>query len=190
MQPVLGLKCRLLARRGLGVVGTDLLTDVAPEDVIANQWPQFGRDAPLKLDRQIGDAAAGIQPRRADEGVCGAGLETKIARAAPVLDRPVSWKREAQEQLAEEKPGPLLRGDEMGVFPDPSDPGPAGELPFQHRPGIDVHPTLDYPTNPAPNPGQERIKPAFQKRMVIVSPCIPGDPSPGRARRSRLTGKE
>src|SRR3990172_7191190 len=97
MQPVPGLKCRLLARRGLGIVGTDILTDVAAEDVIADQRPHLDRDASLELDRQIGNAAARIQPIRANEGVRGAGFETEIARAAPVSDRPVRRELEAQE---------------------------------------------------------------------------------------------
>src|SRR3990172_3088185 len=151
MQPVPGLKCRLLARRGLGIVGTDILTDVAAEDVIADQRPHLDRDASLELDRQIGDTTAGIQPIWADEGVRGAGLETEITRAAPVHDRPVRRELEAQEHLAEEKPRASLRGDEMSVFSDPSDPGPAGELPFQHRPGIDVGSAFDRLPDPSPN---------------------------------------
>src|SRR3989338_9055920 len=77
--PLLGVSC-------LDVVRTNLLADITAEDVIAHQRAQMPWNGPFELDREIRDAAAGIEYVGTDEGAGGTGLEAEIAPAAAVSD--------------------------------------------------------------------------------------------------------
>ena len=61
--------------RGQGetLEGADILTNIAAEDPVAQQRAQRSVNAALMLNRQVADAAAGIQHMRLREGVGGAG---------------------------------------------------------------------------------------------------------------------
>ena len=63
-----------MSRGSLGIIRTNLLADIAAEDMGADKRTQVRWDRSFEFDRQVGDAAAGIKHIRADEGPCGAGL--------------------------------------------------------------------------------------------------------------------
>jgi len=91
-------------RRGLGVVRTHDLADVAPEDVIADRRPDLTRDRPPVLDGQIGDAPAGINHVRRNDRPCGAGVETQPAPTAVPFVGVVGEEGKVGEDLSQEHP--------------------------------------------------------------------------------------
>ena len=60
------------------------MTDIAAEDLAAHALHEFGRDGPLVLDGEIGDAAGGVHAIRHGERVGGAGFNAAAAGAAVV----------------------------------------------------------------------------------------------------------
>src|SRR4026208_904027 len=75
----------LIGRRlSLDVVRTDLLTDIAAENMIADQRSQVARYETFELNRQVRNAAPCIEHVGPDKCAGRAGLETEIAFAASV----------------------------------------------------------------------------------------------------------
>lgn len=105
----------------------DELAVVAAEDPVAEKGPEFERDRTAVLDREVGDAAAGVElvrggdrPRRADR---------KTRPTAPAAVRApdvVHRERSVGQDLPEKAGGSAPRIDEAGVFPDPAEAGPLG----------------------------------------------------------------
>src|SRR5690349_16050596 len=78
---------------------------VAAEDAVADQRPQFLRDRPLMLDRQIRDAAARIELIGGRKGIGRAAIEAAPASTAMIFLRDIRFELEAQIDLAEKQPG-------------------------------------------------------------------------------------
>src|SRR3989338_3911472 len=76
-------------RLRFNVVRTNLLANVAAEDVVAHQRAEMLWNRSLELDRQIRDAAARVEYIMTDKSAGGTCLQAEIALAAPVPDRPV-----------------------------------------------------------------------------------------------------
>ena len=107
---------------------------------------KFERDVALMLDGEVRDAAPGIQPVGSREGVRRADIEALAAGAAMVGLGLVGREVEGREQLAEEEPGAVAAGDEVGgacpasrcprgpraAFPSPA-PCPRTALPLRRR---------------------------------------------------------
>src|ERR1700722_3570130 len=70
--------------RSPSVPRTDILADVAAEDLAADGGAKILGDAAFFLDGEIGDAAGGVHLARCDECVGGAGVDAAGARAAAV----------------------------------------------------------------------------------------------------------
>src|SRR4051812_42875550 len=96
----------ILLRRGLreAVPGADKLAVVATVDAVANQRPQLFRYGALVLDRQIRDAATGIELVRTGDGLRRADVDAALAGAAVLADRFIDRQREIGIDLAEEEP--------------------------------------------------------------------------------------
>ena len=76
----------------------------------------------------------------------------------------------------------------MCVFADPTDPRNTGKIPLQHRPRIhEGFPFDRYVVNPS-NIVEERFKPVLDQLMIIIAPCVTGNPA-FRLLRCWRTGK-
>ena len=90
------------------------------------------------LDREVGDAAAGIDVVRRGDGVGGAGVQAAGTLPAVVGFRLVGRDLEVGEDGAEEEPGAEPSMDLHGALPAPAKAGLVGEIALQDRTGIDV----------------------------------------------------
>src|SRR5690242_12719319 len=92
------------------------------------------RNRSAVLDRQVRNAAAGVEDVRLDKGLRGAGVET-AGTGATVRGgvRGVVFKLDIDEQCGEEEPASQSLVDEHGVFAKPSQPGQAREIALQER---------------------------------------------------------
>ena len=157
------------SRVGLGefVPRTHREAVVAPVDPIADQRPQLERDHPLVLDRQIRDAAPGIEPVGCGERHGRADIEAALAGPAMVGLRRVGFQSQAQIDLAEKQPGAEIARHQIGVLALPAEPGALGERLLHDRSGVDKE---LKPAGPARfDPMRERFQTALQG-VVIVAP--------------------
>jgi hypothetical protein len=97
-------------RSGAGefVPGADQLTVVAAIDAVTEQGAQFERDRAMMLDREVADAAAGIEPIRGEDGAGRTDLETGLAGAAMAPLRTGGFELQARVDFAHEKERALL----------------------------------------------------------------------------------
>ena len=76
----------------------------------------------------------------------------------------------------------------MGVFADPADPCNTGKLPLQHRTrihkGLSFHASIAHPSNGV----EQGLELILHNPMVIISPCVTGNPAL-RIRRRYRAGK-
>jgi len=124
---------------GEAVPGADGEAVVAPVDAVAHQRAQFVRDRPGVLDRQVGDAAGGIEPVGCREGRRRAYVQATRTTAAAVRVRRVGQDVERGVDFAQEQPGAVLAGDQVGMLSLPAEPGAPGQRLLHHRRGIDEH---------------------------------------------------
>src|SRR5688572_26065018 len=120
------------------VPGADFLADVAAIGVRTNRRPVLDRDRTLQLDREVRQAAPGVEDIRPDERPCRARFDAQGALAALIERRPVRRKGKVADDLGEEQPGAMLLVDQAGVLADPSQAGILREDALLHRTGIDV----------------------------------------------------
>ena len=132
---------------------------------------------PFQLDRQVGNAAAGVEPMRRSDRAGRAGVDAALCR---IRSGPTCGGSDRQfergENFREEKPGARAGGlSSMVLLPCQTDPGLGGKIAFQHRTGIDVKlsavpPSCGRESRPAP-----QFLPATS--VVIVAPGVAGDAS-------------
>src|SRR3546814_9719074 len=67
---------------------------VAAVDAVAHGRAQRARNVPLVLDGEVGDAASGVEPVRADEGLRRTDVQAAPARAAMIALRRVRLQRQ------------------------------------------------------------------------------------------------
>jgi hypothetical protein len=93
------------------------------------------------LDRQVGDAAPGIDPVRPVERLGRADVEAASAGPAmlAMVGRRVRLQLEAGQNDSEEQPAAMLAADEVGMLALPADPGGLGEGLLHPRRGVDEH---------------------------------------------------
>ena len=102
------------------VPGADGEAVVATIDTVAERLAEGMRDRAFAFDRQIGDAAPRIELVGGGQGICGAGGQAGCAAAAMIRVRRVGRQVQGGEDFAEEKPGTMGAGDEVGVFALPA----------------------------------------------------------------------
>lgn len=133
-----GLEVALPGRSGKAIPWTNDLAVITAKHPVADQRAQFFRDSVLQLDRQVGNAAAGIQLVGADKGVRGADIQTGGAFSA--VFGGVRWidrQRQVDEQLAQEEITASLAVEHEGVLADPAEAGLFGDGFFQYRGAVD-----------------------------------------------------
>src|SRR5205807_8516307 len=107
---------------------------------------------------QVTDALAGVEPAGAGEGVRRAGVQAGGAGAAVArLVRRVGLQIQVEQQGAEEEIAAAVLVDEHGVFADPAETGPAGEVALQERGGID-DPAADDSRELGTRPGEQSVE--------------------------------
>src|SRR3569832_948961 len=97
------------------VPGANSQAIVATVDAVADGLAEFDRDVALMLDRQIGDAAAGVELVGRGKGAGRTNLEAARAVAAVIGFGLIRRKVEGGEERCEEEPRAELAADEVGV---------------------------------------------------------------------------
>src|SRR5262249_52886114 len=136
------LKPLVAGFRSRRIPGTDFLTDIAAEDVIANSRGEFLRNRSTKLDRQVGNAAPRIDGPTAlarDNCLCWTRLNTARARPAAVRRRRSGSERERQQHFPEKKPRALRLIDQASVAANPSQACLFRETAFEQRSRVDTN---------------------------------------------------
>jgi hypothetical protein len=88
---------------GAVVEGADLLAEVAAEELIGYLGFQVVGDWLVVFDCEVGNAAAGVEGVRGDDGAGGAGVDAFLAAAAVVFCRLIGREGEIQEEFAQEE---------------------------------------------------------------------------------------
>ena len=101
-----GDKVRFSSCLRIAVPGADELAVIASENAVAHGWSQRFRDAATVFDRQVGDAASGIELTRAGNRLCRANRDAGRATSAQIFDRWCLVHREGKvgQDLAQEEP--------------------------------------------------------------------------------------
>ena len=165
-QIVARLQLGLACRAGELVPGADREAVVAAVDAIAHRGAELPRYVPLVLDREIRDAAPGIELVRRRERVGRAHLQAGAAAAAMIGLRRIGRQREVGEDLAEEQPGAEAARYQVGVLALPADPGLLGQRLLQDRRRVDEH--LDRGAEPAVHPAGQLLETALDQVVVIA----------------------
>src|ERR1700679_2348349 len=163
----------VLLARGTGelVPGTDELAIIAAVNAIADGGTKFHRDAPRKLDGEVGNAAPRIEAIGRDDGPGGAGRHAGAAgaavRGAGFIDRQLK----VEINFAEEKIRPGVAVDQVRVLADPAQAGIARQVLFQHRRAVGKN-AVPERTDFGLNALAERLKPRAQHLVIIPSQGI------------------
>src|SRR5215472_16296421 len=136
------------ARREFGVAaylrelvpGADREAVVAAVDAVAERRAKFARDRSLLFDRQIGNAAPGVEPIGSSERAGGTYVETGTAAPAAINLGLVRCQLERGEDRREKEPGAELAGHEIRVLALPAESSRGGQRLLHDRCGIDKHP--------------------------------------------------
>ena len=109
------------------------LAVVATVDAIADERTQRLGDAARKLDREVRDAAAGIELIRRDD--CARRADVDARAAAPAVRRLRCGDRQRQigVDLAQKEPGTCVAREEQRVLALPANPGLRRQRHFEHR---------------------------------------------------------
>src|SRR5687768_15282013 len=105
------------------IPGANFQTDVAPVNAVPNGGAELFWDGAFQFDREIGNAAAGIELERRGNGVGGAGINAAGASAAAVWFRVAGRKFEGGDDLGDEKPVSQRAADEVGVLAGEAEAG-------------------------------------------------------------------
>src|ERR1700730_1153227 len=160
-------KVRLPRRPREFVPRTDGEAVVATVNTIADRRAQLDRNHPLVLDRQIRNAAPGIELVGSGERRGRTRIQAAVARAAMVRFSWIGIELEAQIDLAEKEPGAELPGNQVGVLALPAQPGALGERLLHNWSGVDKKLQRSGPM--LLDPMRERLKAALQGVMIIAA---------------------
>src|SRR5215510_8380724 len=113
---------RRLGRHGrVTIPGADILADVTAEGPLADTLPELGGDRPTMLDRQIRDAAPGVEHVGANESPGGARVQAPCAGATAVWQGRVSLDLRRRQHGPDEEEGAEVRVEKHRVLADPAE---------------------------------------------------------------------
>src|SRR5271157_4307478 len=138
LRPRLEFRCS--ADRSFTVPRTNILADVAAEDLPSNSGAQFFRDRAALLDGEIRNALGGVELIRRRKRVRRTSIETARAGAAVVRRRQIGRQFQRSEHDAEEKPRSQLPVQDAGVLTNPANSRVLGEDALNHRTSVNVTP--------------------------------------------------
>ena len=165
-QIVTRLQLGLAGRAGELVPRADRETVVAAVDAIAHRGAELPRYVPLVLDREVRDAAPGVELVRRGERVGRADVQAGAAAAAVIDLRRIGRKREVGEDLAEEQPGAEAARYEIGVLALPADACLLGKRLLQYRRRVDEH--LDLGPEAAVHPAGQLLETPLDQVVVVA----------------------
>ncbi len=174
------------ADRGTPVGRAHLLALVAAVDPITERHPMLGGEDPVGLEEPR-EAPPGVHHPRGRDGPGRAPVEAARATAAPVLHRMGGGsQRGVGHHRAEDVPAAQPGQEQVGVLPPPPDAGPVGRSPVDQGVVVGQH--------PSPPPGVlqqhgDRPQPGAEI-LVVVRPCVSGDPTGGPHDRRLELGTE
>src|SRR3546814_6491157 len=111
---------------------SDWSSDVCSSDL---GRAQRARNVPLVLDGEVGDAASGVEPVRADGGLRRTDVPAAPARAAMIALRRVRLQRQIGEDFAEAPPGAEIQRHQVAVLALPAEAAGLGEVLFHAQSG-------------------------------------------------------
>ena len=145
---------------------------VAAVDAIADEGPEMDGDGAFEFDGEVGDAEAGIELVRGDDGVGGASGDAAGAFSAAIWEGGIGGERESGEEFGEEEPGTEGGMDEHGGFAVPTDAREGGEVAFEDGAGIDIEALLAAALG---EPEIELAELGGEEIVVVVAPGVASD---------------
>src|ERR1035437_9413523 len=119
------------------VPGTHVLADVTAVQELADGRSELQRDLTLQFDREVGDAACGVEHARGGEGLRRTGVEAARAGAAAIgFERCVGLQLRVGEQGADEEERAEARIDQVRVLAEPAKARTARKVAFEHWSGV------------------------------------------------------
>src|SRR5215469_8301938 len=133
------LELRGFRNRRAMVPRTNVLADIATEDVRSHRRPLGFRDRPAKFDGEIRNAEARVDRisalgGRRNDRTGWAGIYTTRAGTAAIRRRGIfriGFDFERDQQFSQEEPRAALLIDEAGILADPAEAGLARIRPLQ-----------------------------------------------------------
>ena len=113
------------------------LTVVAAIDTVADERSQRFRYRATQFDRQIRDAAPGIDPVGGDDGPRRTGVDARGALTAVVADRRIRGQRQIGQDLAEEEARTGIAIEQQGVLASPAQPRALTDRDLHQRRRVD-----------------------------------------------------
>src|SRR6266566_3521206 len=164
--------------READVPGTDILTDVATEQPIADLGSLRVGELAAMLDRQIRNARSRVEIARSDEGIGRTGIEAAAACPAAVrFEGEIRFQRCIGQDDADERERPELWMDQHHVLPNPSEARELCELALGNWTGIDVA-TRGRPGHDFTNCRGELLETVAEDVVVVSGPRVLGDSTP------------
>src|SRR5262245_20098895 len=99
-----GLYVRLSGEVAFAIPRTDVLANIAAEDMVPHLWAKLFWNSTLELDSQIGNTAPGIEHVGFQERLGWAGLQAARACPAVVERRTVILQSDGQDKLSQQQP--------------------------------------------------------------------------------------
>ncbi len=131
-------------------------------------------NAPLELDREIGNAAPRIQPVRRDDGAGRTGGHAGAASAAVRRARLVGRQFEINVNLAEKKIRAGVAVDQIGMFADPAESRVARQGPLQHRGAVGKD-TVAERSDRALNAIAQLLQPRTHQSVIVAPQSVAGN---------------
>src|SRR5262249_44541789 len=113
-------------------------TIIAAVYAVSDKGTKFNRDRALEFDREIRDAAAGIQMGRGGDAAGRAGGDAAAAGAAAGFFWGIGIKLVGSDDFREEDPIAEPAADEVRVFADKAQASALGEIPLKERAGVHI----------------------------------------------------
>ena len=156
---------------------TDIQAIVASEDLVSHTRLQVLRDdrgLAAQFDREVGNAACGVDDVRLGDGPRRTGLNTERAAPAQIGCRLIGFEIQRRQDFPEQQPGAMLGRDEIRMFADPTETRPFGPCLFHDRARVGVRTGFGLGVD-FMNELFQYFEPGVKQLMVILSPRIPSD---------------
>lgn len=164
---------------GPQVPGADELAVVATEDPVPEEGAELDGDRPVVLDREIGDAAAGVEAVGGGERARRTHLEAGPATPTAVrCGGRVGREREIRQDFAEQAGGTALGMNETGVFSDPAETGLDGVGFFHEGSAVGQHPETVGRAGEKGEGAGEAAQTDAERPVVIAPEGVAGHVSP------------
>src|ERR1044071_6401042 len=122
----------------LVVPGTNVLTDVAAEDVMTYGITKLQRHVSPFLDGKVRNASPCIHLPGSHKRLSGTGIKAARTAAAAIGSGAISSQFQRSENDSQENPRAQLRVNQAGILANPPNSSIFGVYPFHDGAGIDI----------------------------------------------------